>query len=95
MRGDGGARAASRAQVFLTSLAFVLGFSIVFVALGASATAVGKFLFSRLPLFSKIAGVLLIIVGLHTMGRLQAGVPRDGKAGAGAAQAGRACSARC
>ena len=68
MRGEAGARAASRAQVFLTSLAFVLGFSIVFVALGASATAVGKFLFSRLPLFSKIAGVLLIIVGLHTMG---------------------------
>ena len=56
------------AQVFLTSLAFVLGFSIVFVALGASATAVGKFLFARLPLLSKIAGVLLIIFGLHTMG---------------------------
>jgi cytochrome c-type biogenesis protein len=68
MRGEAGVRAASRAQVFVTSLAFVLGFSIVFVALGASATAVGKFLFSRLPLFSKIAGVLLIIVGLHTMG---------------------------
>jgi len=67
MRGDG-ARAASRAQVFTTSLAFVIGFSIVFVSLGASATAIGKFLFSRLPLFSKIAGVLLIIVGLHTMG---------------------------
>ena len=67
MRGDG-ARAASRAQVFITSLAFVIGFSIVFISLGASATAIGKFLFSRLPLFSKIAGVLLIIVGLHTMG---------------------------
>ena len=60
--------AASRLQVFFTSLAFVLGFSLVFIALGASATAVGKFMFSKLPLLSKIAGVVLIIFGLHTMG---------------------------
>src|SRR4030095_8175023 len=67
MRGDA-APAASRAQVFLTSLAFVIGFSIVFVALGASATAIGKFMFARLPLLSKIAGAILIVFGLHTMG---------------------------
>jgi cytochrome c-type biogenesis protein len=58
----------SRLQVFLTSLAFVIGFSLVFVALGASASAIGKFLFARLPLFSKIAGAVLIVFGLHTMG---------------------------
>ena len=67
MRGDT-APATSRVQVFLTSLAFVIGFSIVFVALGASATAIGKFMFAKLPLLSKIAGVILIIFGLHTMG---------------------------
>ena len=60
--------AASRLQVFVTSLAFVIGFSLVFIALGASATAVGKFMFSKLPLLSKLAGVVLIIFGLHTMG---------------------------
>jgi cytochrome c-type biogenesis protein len=60
--------AASRLQIFLTSLAFVAGFSIVFVALGASATAIGKFMFARLPLLSKIAGAILIVFGLHTMG---------------------------
>lgn len=60
--------AASRVQVFVTSLAFVIGFSIVFVALGASATEIGKFLFARLPILSKIAGVVLVIFGLHTMG---------------------------
>lgn len=60
--------ATSRLQVFVTSLAFVLGFSLVFIALGASATAIGKFLFAKLPLLSKIAGVILIIFGLHTMG---------------------------
>lgn len=62
------APSASRLQVFLTSLAFVIGFSIVFVALGASATAIGKFMFAKLPLLSKIAGVILIVFGLHTMG---------------------------
>lgn len=67
MRG-GTAPTTSRLQIFLTSLAFVIGFSLVFVALGASATAVGKFMFTRLPLLSKIAGVILIIFGLHTMG---------------------------
>lgn len=68
MRSESGAPAASRAHVFIASLAFVIGFSLVFVALGASATAVGKFLFAKLPLLTRIAGVLLIIFGLHTMG---------------------------
>lgn len=67
MRGDA-PPATSRVQVFVTSLAFVIGFSLVFIALGASATAIGKFLFAKLPLLSKIAGVILIIFGLHTMG---------------------------
>jgi cytochrome c-type biogenesis protein len=67
MRGESAAQA-SRTQVFSTSLAFVIGFSIVFVALGASATAIGKFLLVQLPLLSKIAGAILIVFGLHTMG---------------------------
>jgi cytochrome c-type biogenesis protein len=67
MRADA-APATSRLQVFITSLAFVLGFSLVFIALGASATAIGKFIFAKLPLLSKIAGAVLIVFGLHTMG---------------------------
>jgi cytochrome c-type biogenesis protein len=67
MRGDA-APATSRLQIFLTSLAFVAGFSLVFVALGASATAIGKFMFAKLPLLSKLAGGILIVFGLHTMG---------------------------
>jgi cytochrome c-type biogenesis protein len=67
MRGDA-PPATSRLQIFVTSLAFVIGFSLVFIALGASATAIGKFLFSKLPLLSRIAGVILIVFGLHTMG---------------------------
>src|SRR5512144_2499984 len=64
--GDTGA--ASRWQILAPSLAFVAGFSLVFIALGASASAIGGFLMSRLPLLGKIAGVLIVIFGLHTMG---------------------------
>ncbi|HID95129.1 MAG TPA: cytochrome c biogenesis protein CcdA [Candidatus Latescibacteria bacterium] len=52
----------------LNSLLFILGFSAVFVSLGASATAVGTFLSSRLADINKIAGVVLIILGIHVMG---------------------------
>jgi cytochrome c-type biogenesis protein len=59
---------AAKRQVIITSLFFILGFSMVFVALGASASALGQFLMERLNILGKIAGVLLIIFGLHTMG---------------------------
>ena len=68
-RGD----AASRRHVLVTSLAFVIGFSLVFVALGASASAIGKFLLSNIPLLGKIAGALIIIFGLHMMGVFRIG----------------------
>ena len=66
MRGDAGPSA--RRQVLLTSLAFVLGFSLVFIALGATASGLGRFLFRYNKIIGKIAGVLVIIFGLHTMG---------------------------
>src|SRR5688572_988620 len=68
MRGDSAAVASSRRHVIVTSLFFVLGFSLVFVALGATASVLGKFLFAKLPILTKIAGLLLIVFGLHTMG---------------------------
>jgi cytochrome c-type biogenesis protein len=67
MRADS-APATSRRQVLTTSVAFVVGFSLVFIALGASATAIGRFMMANLPLLGKIAGVLIVIFGLHTMG---------------------------
>jgi cytochrome c-type biogenesis protein len=63
-----GASSAAKRQVIVTSLFFILGFSLVFVSLGASATYLGQFLMERLTIFGKIAGVLLIIFGLHTIG---------------------------
>jgi cytochrome c-type biogenesis protein len=55
-------------KAFLSSVFFVLGFTVVFVALGASATWLGKALLTKLPLFTKVAGVLIIIFGLHLIG---------------------------
>ena len=63
-----GFSAAAKRQVLVTSLFFILGFSLVFVSLGASATFLGQFLMQRLTVFGKIAGVLLVIFGLHTIG---------------------------
>jgi cytochrome c-type biogenesis protein len=56
------------ALIFRNSLAFVIGFSTVFITLGASATAVGRFLLSRRSIFDIVAGVIIIIFGLHLTG---------------------------
>jgi cytochrome c biogenesis protein CcdA len=62
---------AQRGVTFRHALAFVLGFSIVFVALGASLGAAGFFLQDHLPTIEKVAGVLLIVLGLNLMGILR------------------------
>lgn len=62
---------APRKRVVLASLAFILGFSLVFVSLGASASAIGHFLMSRLSLLGRIAGAIIVVFGLHTMGLLR------------------------
>src|SRR6188472_3246100 len=60
-----------RLQVVLSSLAFVVGFSLVFISLGAAATAIGQFLTQQQALFNRIAGAVIVIFGLHTMGVLR------------------------
>ena len=56
------------ARIFRNSLAFVVGFSVVFIALGASATAVGNFLVAKRSIFNVVAGIVVIIFGLHLTG---------------------------
>jgi cytochrome c-type biogenesis protein len=70
---NGGAKAsaASSWPVFTASLFFVLGFSLVLIALGATASAIGQLLFDKLSLLGRIAGIVIIIFGLHTMGVLK------------------------
>ncbi|GKU23236.1 cytochrome c biogenesis CcdA family protein [Clostridium folliculivorans] len=49
-------------------LGFVLGFSVIFIIMGASATTLGKLIIKNQILFRKIGGSLMIVFGLHTMG---------------------------
>lgn len=65
------AASGTRRQVVLSSLAFILGFSLVFVSLGAAASAIGQFLLAQQAIFSRIAGAIIIVFGLHTMGVLR------------------------
>ncbi len=57
-------------RAFVSSLWFGMGFSAVFIALGASATTVGAFLLQKLAVFRQVAGVIIIILGLHLIGVL-------------------------
>ena len=52
----------------LHSLLFIFGFSLIFILLGASATAVGQILLQRLESFKRAAGVLIILLGVHLTG---------------------------
>ncbi len=55
-------------RIVMTSLAFVAGFATVFVALGASASYIGSFVTDHLDILAKLAGVIIIILGLHFLG---------------------------
>lgn len=58
-------------RVLLSSFAFVLGFSTVFTALGASASAVGRLLLAHSQTLAMVAGVAIIVMGLHFLGALR------------------------
>src|ERR1035441_3547611 len=51
--------------VMLHSLTFILGFSVVFIALGAVATGIGQFANEYHNLLAKVAGIIVIVFGLH------------------------------
>ncbi len=54
--------------VMLHSVTFILGFSLVFIALGAGATLIGEFANEYHVWLSRIAGMVVIIFGLHLTG---------------------------
>jgi cytochrome c-type biogenesis protein len=65
--GEGGATRA----VALNALLFILGFSLVFIGMGASASAVGGFLNEYRSILFKIAGVVIILFGVFLLGLLK------------------------
>jgi len=55
-------------RVFFSTLIFVLGFSAVFVLLGAGASFIGKLLLTQRLWFNRVAGILICLLGLHLTG---------------------------
>jgi cytochrome c-type biogenesis protein len=71
---------ASKRAVMLAALAFVLGFSTVFVALGASASFIGSFIRAWSAQLSIAAGIVIIVMGLHFLGLTRIGfLMREGR----------------
>lgn len=66
-------KAQARRDIFFASVLFVLGFSTVFVALGATASVFGKVLRANLNILSLAAGVAIIVMGLHFLGVFKIG----------------------
>jgi cytochrome c-type biogenesis protein len=60
----------ARNNLLASSIAFVVGFSVVFISFGASASAVGKFLVQHKSLMGPVAGAVVILFGLHLVGWL-------------------------
>ena len=54
--------------VGLSAVVFVLGFSTVFIALGATASTIGDFIVDYMDILAKIAGGVIIVLGLHFIG---------------------------
>jgi cytochrome c-type biogenesis protein len=65
------ASAAVRAQTLAHALAFVSGFTIIFVALGLTASAIGGVLNDHRTLISQIGGIIVVILGLQMMGMIR------------------------
>ena len=66
---DAGAEAGRKAWgVFFAALAFVLGFTVVFTIMGATASSLGRMLSQHLDTLAVVAGAVIIVFGLHFLG---------------------------
>ena len=62
-----------RGMVLRASLAFVLGFTTVFVLLGATASVLGRMVARQQEILSVVAGLVIIVMGLHFLGVFRLG----------------------
>ena len=63
--------AGRRASIMLNSLLFIVGFSLVFIALGAAASSVGGLLQAHRVWIERIGGAIVVLLGLHLLGVLK------------------------
>ena len=57
--------------VLMNSILFIVGFSITFILLGASATWIGQILVSKMRLLGQLAGLVLVVFGIHLTGLIK------------------------
>ena len=65
--GTNGQLVGERRKVMVHALMFVLGFTLVFTAVGASVGLVGFALLRNMPIVQKFGGIILVVLGLHTL----------------------------
>ncbi len=65
---------AARRRVLLHAIVFIVGFSIVFVALGTTFSAAGQLLVSYRPWIRRIGGALIVMFGLYIAGVFRLGI---------------------
>ena len=70
MKGEGGSRSGALRAVVINSIAFNIGLSVIFIALGATAGLVGSSVLSN-PWIRIIGGIVIIVFGLHLIGLLK------------------------
>lgn len=66
--------AVSRRKVMISVILFVLGFSTIFTLMGATATALGQMVQQYRGVFETVAGIIIIVMGLHFMGIFRIGL---------------------
>jgi cytochrome c-type biogenesis protein len=69
-----GLTSVARRRVMLHAIAFVVGFSVIFVALGASVSAASAFLLDYRDWIRRVGGVLIVVFGLYIAGLLRIGI---------------------
>ena len=57
--------------ILYSSIFFIIGFSMVFILLGASATWIGTFISSKISILTKLAGLVIIFFGIYMMGLIR------------------------
>ncbi|ARE39188.1 hypothetical protein RGUI_1047 [Rhodovulum sp. P5] len=72
--GDLTSGVAARGRAVISALFFVLGLSTVFLLLGFTASAFGAFFLQNQELFGRIAGLVVIVLGLHFVGLFRIGI---------------------
>lgn len=71
---DNEANADVSRRIILSAVAFVLGFTTVFVGLGATASVVGQAIARYFDILSIVAGIIILVMGLHFLGLFRIGL---------------------